>query len=99
MSPFNTIGFICNRQNSGFESLLMFTANSISTGQPSAFLPMDSISLDSSENGIVSHFKTGANETIRDPLIDRLSFIVPSSCEITLPDHFNEPSFSATFKS
>ena len=66
-NPVKTIGFICNKQNSGSEFSLMFTANSISTGQPKAFLPMDKISEASLAKGILSHFRIGENETILVP--------------------------------
>ena len=98
-SPVRTTGFICSKQNSGLTSFDIFTANSISTGHPRAFLPIESISFANEARGMVSHFNIGANETTLVPNVDKESLIVLSSCEITLPIHFNEPSSSASFRS
>ena len=92
----STIGLICNKQNSATLFFEILTANSISTGQPNALFPIDRISRASFTNGIVSHFNIGAKDTIRVPFTDRVSLMVSSSLEITLPHHLNAPSSSAS---
>ncbi len=67
---------------------MIFTANSISTGHPNAFLPTDKISSASLSKDILPHFKIGEKETILVPGYKRESLMVPSSFEIELPNRF-----------
>ena len=93
-----TIGFIWSRQNS-FSlslSLCMLIANSISIGQPKAFSPIFKTSINISGIGALFHFKKDGKVITRVPECLSEFLKTLSSSDITLPDQWSSPSFSAT---